>query len=64
MSWLSVPESVFARAADPVATDMPFNGNHARRIAELLADLFPDTAPLAAARVVLIVRLVPDLDTW
>lgn len=52
-----------ACVADPLPTDT-LNSKHARRIVELLADLFPDTAPLAAARRVLAVRLVPNLDTW
>lgn len=39
----------FAVIADPLATDMPFDGEHAWRVVEFLADIFTDALERAAA---------------
>ena len=48
----------FALIADPFATDVPLNGEHARGVVELLADVFTDALELAAAGTLGAVRLV------
>jgi hypothetical protein len=48
----------FTRGADPLATDMPLDGEGARGVVELLADVFADALELAAAGTLGAVRLV------
>ena len=54
----------FAVIAYPIATDMAFNGKHAGRVVQLLADVFTDALKLAAASALSVVRLVMDHSAW
>ncbi len=48
----------FAVLADPLATDMALDGEHARRVIEFFTDILPDPFERAAAGALGIVRLV------
>ncbi|MNM94790.1 hypothetical protein D3C81_1072090 [compost metagenome] len=50
----------FALIADPLATDVPLNGEHARRVVEFLADILADTLESAAALAMAVVGFVVD----
>ncbi|OSO39424.1 hypothetical protein BV363_05934 [Pseudomonas syringae pv. actinidiae] len=50
----------FALFADPLATDVALDGEHAGRVVELFAGIFADALEGAAALAVAIVRLVMD----
>lgn len=50
----------FALIADPLATDVTLNGEHARRVVEFLADIFANTLESAAALAMAVVRFVVD----
>jgi hypothetical protein len=54
----------FAVIAYPIATDMAFNGKHAGRVVQLLADVFTDTFQCAATWAVGVVRFVMDRRAW
>ncbi|CAE6861681.1 hypothetical protein R69746_08680 [Paraburkholderia aspalathi] len=51
----------FAVLAYPLATDMPLNREHARRVVQLLADVLTDAHALAATLAYGAIRLVVDL---
>jgi hypothetical protein len=53
----------FALPAGPFPTNMLFDGEHARRVVQLLADVFTDALKLAAASALSVVRLVMDHST-
>jgi hypothetical protein len=44
--------------------DMAFNGKHAGRVVQLLADVFTDALECAATWAVSVVRLVMDQGAW
>lgn len=50
----------FALAADPLATDMTLDGEHAWRVVEFFADILADTLEGAAALAVAVVGFVMD----
>lgn len=54
----------FAFIADPLATDMPLNAEHARRVVELFTDVFADALEGAAALALGVFGLVVDQRAW
>jgi hypothetical protein len=54
----------FALIADPLATDVLFNREHAGRVVEFLADVLADTLEGAATTPLRVVRFVMDLRAW
>ena len=57
-------DQCFALPTCPFPTHMLFDGEHARRVVQLFADIFTDALKLAAARALGVVRLVMDHSTW
>lgn len=57
-------DQCFAVIADPLATDMTFNGKHAGRVVQLLADIFTNALECAATWAVSVVRLVMNQCAW
>ena len=53
----------FTVIADPHASDVAFDGEHARRVVEFFADILANTLECAAARAVDIVGFVMDQGT-
>jgi len=53
----------FALAAGPFPTNVLFDGEHARRLVQLLTDIFADALKLAAAGALGVVWLVMDHGT-
>lgn len=54
----------FAVITDPLATDMAFDGKHARRVVQFFADIFTDTLECAAARTMSVFRFMVDQRAW
>ncbi|KPY89455.1 hypothetical protein ALO94_200122 [Pseudomonas syringae pv. spinaceae] len=54
----------FAVIADPFATHMTLNGEHARCVIQLFADVLADAFQRAAAWAVSVVRFVMDQRAW
>src|SRR5690606_19370021 len=54
----------FAVIADPFATYMTLDGEHARCVIQLLTDIFTDAFQRAAAWAVSVVRFVMDQCAW
>ena len=54
------PAAIYAEIANPLATNMPHKGEHARHVVQLFADIFTDALQCAAARAVIVVRFVMD----
>ena len=54
----------FALITDPLATDVPLDGEHARRVIELLADILADALELTSTSADGRPRLVLDIYTW
>ena len=54
----------FAVIADPLATDMAFDGEYAGRVVQLLANVLTDALEGAAAWAVSVVRFVMDQCAW
>jgi hypothetical protein len=53
-------DQCFALATGPFATHVLFDGEHARRVIQLFADVFTDALQLAAAGTLGVLRLVTD----
>ncbi len=53
-------DQCFALATGPFATHVLFDGEHARRVIQLFADVFADALQLAAAGALGVLRLVTD----
>ncbi|MNR20336.1 hypothetical protein D3C85_1371710 [compost metagenome] len=60
LSWHRRLNQCFALAAGPLATHMLLDGKHARRVIQLLADIFANTLKLAAAGTLSAIGLVAD----
>ena len=54
----------FALIADPFATDVPLNGEHARCVVEFLADILTDTLERATALAVAVIGFMVDQSAW
>src|SRR3546814_3459944 len=54
----------FAVIANPLATNMAFDGEHAGCVVQLFADVFTDTLECAAARAASVVRFMMDQRAW
>jgi hypothetical protein len=57
-------DQCFALPAGPFPPRMLFDGEHARRVVQLLADVFADALKLAAASALSVVRFMMDHSPW
>ncbi len=57
-------DQCFALPAGQFPNNVLFDGEHAWRVVQLLADVFTDALKLAAARALSVVRLVMDHSAW
>ena len=63
LGWYRRLDQCFALTAGPFATHVLFDGEHARRVIQLFADVFADALQLAAAGALSVLRLVTDHST-
>lgn len=63
LGWYRRLDQCFALATGPLATHMLFDGEHARRVIQLFADVFADALQQAAAGALSVRRLVTDHST-
>ncbi|MNJ62946.1 hypothetical protein D3C77_588040 [compost metagenome] len=64
LGWYRRLNQCFALTAGPLTTHMLLDGKYARRVIQLLADVFADALKLAATGALGVFGFVADYGTW